>query len=147
VCDQEKQQQQAASEGTAKLHAKTRNTMGETSTSIVMSHPTLTKIPGEPTAMQLAIMERELHENARSIENPKSPRFGHLGMMMSATDYAELTTKLGYTMLAWKEPKEPKEPSYTTGDDINDYNIKKEKWNRKITAFKEFKKGKQMIKA
>jgi hypothetical protein len=132
VHDQEKQQRQAASEGIpAKLHAKTRNTMGETSTTIVMSHPTLTKIPGEPTAMQLAIMERELHENTGSIENPKSPRFGHLGMMMSAADYAELTTKLGYTTPAWKEPKEPKELSYKTGDNINDYNIKKENGTEK----------------
>jgi hypothetical protein len=148
VRDHEKQQQQAASEGiTAKLHAKTQSTMGETSTSIVMAHPTLTKIPGEPTAIALAIMERELRENAGNIENPKSQRFGHLGMMMSAADYAEFTTKMGYTTPAWKEPKEPKEPNYKTGDDINDYNIKKEKYNKKLAAFKEFKKGKQMLKA
>jgi hypothetical protein len=121
--------------------------MGGTSTSIVMCHPTLTKIPDEPTVMDLAKMERELRENAGGMENPRSPRFGHLGMMMSATEYSELTTKLGYTAPAWKEPTEPKkEPKYKTGDDIDIYKIKKEEYNTKLNVFKEYKKGRAMIK-
>jgi hypothetical protein len=121
--------------------------MGETSTSIVMCHPTLTKIPNEPTVMELAKMERELRENAGGMENPRSPRFGHLGMMMSATEYSELTSKLGFVTPAWKEPVEPKkEPKYKAGDDIEVYKIKKEEYNTKLNVFKEYKKGRAMIK-
>jgi hypothetical protein len=81
------------------------------------------------------------------VENPRSLRFGHLGMMMSATEYSELTSKLGFVTPAWKEPVKPKkEPKYKAGDDIEVYKIKKEEYNTKLNVFKEYKRGRAMIK-
>jgi hypothetical protein len=122
--------------------------MGDSNTSTVMPHPTLTKILGEPTAMDIAVLERELLENAGSMRNTVSRRFGHAGMLMTPGDYQALANKAGYKTPAWKEPKDPgAPPKFKASDNIKAYTVLEKQWNAKSSAFDDYQNGKGKLKS
>jgi hypothetical protein len=113
-----------------------------------MPHPTLTKILGEPTAMDIAVMERELLENAGSMRNTDARRFGHAGMLMTPAEYTAFVNKTGYAAPAWQEPDEPgAAPQLAPNDKIKTFTIREKQWIAKSNAFDDYQNGKGKLKA
>jgi hypothetical protein len=68
----------------------------------------LTKIEGQPTALDIANLQREIIEMAGNMSNPNSKQFGHVGMMMTDVEYQKFVKDSGYNGNAtqWSAPKE-----------------------------------------
>jgi hypothetical protein len=116
--------------------------------SMAMPKTALTKIVGEPSAMDIILLEEEVLEIAGSMDNPGSSRFGHVGMLLSEAEYLSFRAQAGYVAKKWKAPKKPGPfPRYKSGDDKEEFKIYADQWTYTNNIRKEFINGKRMLKA
>jgi hypothetical protein len=91
----------------------------------------ITKIDGQPTALDIAKVQREIIEIAGGMTNPESKQYGHVGMMMFDVEFQKFAKDSGHTgaVTSWKPPKESgPRPEFKKGSDKDEYRILVEAW-------------------
>jgi hypothetical protein len=86
----------------------------------------ITKIDGQPTALDIANLQREIIVIAGGMTNPESKQYGHVGMMMADVEFQKFAKDSGHTGIAtsWKPPKESgPPPKFKKGSDKDEYRI------------------------
>ncbi len=105
----------------------------------MLPHRTLTKIQGKPNQRSLKVLMQQLMENAFSVKTDLGGgQHGHCGIILSATEYTELTkdennpNDPGQTFVFPKQPLKPTVTISTTTEqryaEHEDYKEKKEEW-------------------
>jgi hypothetical protein len=109
----------------------------------------LTKIVGQPTALDIANLQREIIEMAGNMSNPNSKQFGHVGMMMTDVEYQKFAKDSGHTgnVTEWSAPKESgPRPEFKKGTDKDEYRILVEAWKYNDEVEAQYTEGRKELK-
>jgi hypothetical protein len=91
-------------------------------TATVFARAALTKIEEQPNAASMAVLEREVWDNAACIENSTAGMYGHVGAFMTPNKYAQF---INNSVPPWAAPANPGEyPVIGTNETTKRYKIR-----------------------
>jgi hypothetical protein len=111
----------------------------------VFARASFTKIDEQPNAASMAVLEREVWDNAACIENSTAGMYGHVGAFMTPRKYAQFTNN---SVPPWTAPTNPGEyPVIGANETTKRYKIRLDAFTEARRVHNIFISGYRVIKA